>query len=114
MTTDAKPSDKRSLARQLHDLFEALSGEPFYVPFRIRLGDLRSNVRDEVEQFRLLQTAVLNNPLLDEGLTALGFSGVATMDSRRVSRETGALVQAFNHMIEQHWRHDRTWQRAHR
>jgi len=68
-----------------------------------RLMELRADADVEVNQLRCLQRSVRESPELDAALTAHGFGEVAERDTRKVDAETGALIQAFNHLIEQGW-----------
>ena len=68
-----------------------------------RLMELRADADVEVNQLRCLQRSVKESPALDAALTARGFGDVAKRNTLNVDAETGALIQAFNFLIEQGW-----------
>lgn len=98
-------STELETANRLEAAFAAASG---WTPLQRRaltrhLMELRADAEVEVNQLRCLQRAVRESPALDAALTAAGFPGVATCDTRRVAPGTGALIQAFNFLIERGW-----------
>lgn len=68
-----------------------------------KLSEIERSPETEVEQFRLLQAAVRDSPALAEAFDASGFESLATWDTRRVTAETGAFIQAFNRLVESGW-----------
>lgn len=68
-----------------------------------RLAEIERDAELEVHQFRALQQAVRESQALAEALDVAGFPGLADRDTRRVNPETGALIQAFNRLIEGGW-----------
>lgn len=98
-------STEPDTAAQLQAAFQSAAG---WTPLQRRaltrhLMELRADAEVEVNQFRCLQRAVRESPALDAALAAAGFAGIATRDTRRVAPDTGAILQAFNRLIEDGW-----------
>lgn len=68
-----------------------------------RIAQIDAGPDREVHQLRALQQAVRESAPLAKALGAAGFSGIADLDTRRVAPATGALIQAFNRLVESGW-----------
>ncbi len=68
-----------------------------------RVRDLGADALDEVEQFRQLQKACRELPALNDALVAAGLPDVAKAAIHPVVPEVGAVVQAFNRVVEEVW-----------
>jgi hypothetical protein len=103
MTNDLPSMDE--LAARLQAAFLAASGWKTLERAALlrHLMDLRADAEVEVNQMRCLQRAVRTSPALAATLEAHGFTNIAQRDTRRVDADTGSLIQAFNHLIEQGW-----------
>lgn len=90
---------------QLYAVLHAREAAPSVRRLRIRLAELGEDAKDELIQFRHLiracrEDAELTAAFVEVGLGDLNrFAGANLLDP-----ELGALVQAFNHLIEQRWR----------
>ncbi len=69
-----------------------------------RLAGIEADADLEVNQFRAVQQAIRESPALAAALEAGGFHDLAGRETRRVDPETGALIQAFNRLIESRWK----------
>lgn len=68
-----------------------------------RLSQIEPGPDREVHQLRALQQAIRESAPLAKALTAAGLPGIADLDTRRVAPATGALIQAFNRLVESGW-----------
>lgn len=68
-----------------------------------RIAHIDSDADREVHQFRALQQAARESAPLGKAFDAAGLPGLADLDTRRVAPTTGALVQAFNRLVESGW-----------
>ena len=92
------------LAAVLDEVIEQFTEPGTLRRLKRRVRELGAEVRDEVQQFRLLQRACDESRDLGRALATSGLGIVASMDTRRVSPETGRLIQAFNRLVEEKWR----------
>lgn len=69
-----------------------------------RISQIDPGPDREVHQLRALQQAIRESAPLAKALTAAGLPGIADLDTRRVAPATGALIQAFNRLVESGWR----------
>jgi len=91
------------LPDRLHQALTALGDLPALRRLRIRLDEAGENSLNEVRQFRLLQKACREDGAVQEALDVVGWSAVAGRPTVGGTAETGAMIQAFNTMIERHW-----------
>ncbi len=68
-----------------------------------RLSSIEAGPEREVHQFRALQQAARECAPLVIALDAAGLLGLTGLDTRKVAPTTGALIQAFNRLIESGW-----------
>lgn len=92
-------------ATRLQAIFDGAEDWEFLLRKKLarKLREVPAGPEAEVEQFRCLQAAVRESPALAAAFDTAGFESLATWDSRRIDPETGALIQAFNHLIEAGW-----------
>lgn len=95
--------DERAVASMLADVLGPFESQPVGRRLRTRLRDLGDDVRDETAQFKLLQRAVTESPELAKALHDKGFGDITKVDLRRPGPVGGALVQAFNRLVETRW-----------
>ncbi len=97
------PQPEKERADQLLAVIEQFADEHVYRRLRIRVKEHGANQIDEVLQFRELQKACRENAELADAIEAAGFGRIVELDTRRVSADTGAMVQVFNRLVEDHW-----------
>ncbi len=100
--SDAPPSEGE-LAQILAEILDAHAAEPAVLRLKIRLRDMGTNLRDEVQQFRQLQRACRECDELHAAFAAAGFGGIPERDPFQVDSATGQLVQAFNLFVDDRW-----------
>ncbi len=91
------------LPARLHAALDALGDLPAMRRLRLRLDELGDDHRDEVRQFRLLQRACREDADVVGALDSIGWTDVAGRGTVPMDAETGAMVQAFNAMVERFW-----------
>lgn len=97
----APPGPEGGAADRLRQALSRFAGTPVLRRLAVRVRELGENQLDEAMQLRPLQRACAEEPALAAALREAGFGEVATMDTRHVTAETGALVQAWNRVIEE-------------
>lgn len=95
--------DESAIAALLSEVLAPFEAQPVIRKLRVRLRDLGDNSRDEVAQFRQLQRAVKESPELAKAFVDKGFGDITVVDPRRPGAVGGALVQAFNRLVESRW-----------
>lgn len=95
--------DESSIAALLAEAIAPFEAEPVIRKLRVRLRELGPNARDEVAQFRHLQRAARESVELAKSLHDKGFGDVTAVDPRNPGPLGGALVQAFNRLVETRW-----------
>lgn len=95
--------DLDGLAATLRVVIDHFEGQPFYRRMRLRIRELGENAKDEQAQFRVLKRACRDEPALAERLMKRGFPNPLDVNSRVPEGLEGALIQAFNHVIERDW-----------
>jgi hypothetical protein len=70
---------------------------------RLRIRELGENAHDEVKQLDQLRKACREDPALAAALLAAGLPDLAAASGPRISPELGAVVQAFNTVVEEVW-----------
>lgn len=93
--------DEHVAATRLAEVLERFDGTPTIRRLVIRVRELGDNVLDEVSQLRPLQKACREDAALAAALGAAGFGDVAALDTRHLTEQGGAVVQAFNRLIEE-------------
>jgi hypothetical protein len=91
-------SDVETLARVLSERQDT----PAIKRLRLRVRELGDNARDELAQFELLRKACREDPALGEALTGAGLPDL-TGAGAQLTGALGAVVQAFNTVIEEVW-----------
>lgn len=95
--------DEAAVAAMLLEVLAPFESQPVVRRLRVRLRDLGDNARDEGAQFRALQRAVRESPELAKAFSDRGFGDVTLVDPRRPGPVGGALIQAFNRLVETRW-----------
>jgi hypothetical protein len=98
-----QPPDESSLAALLSEVITPFEAQPVIRKLRVRLRELGDNARDEVAQFRQLQRAVRESPELAKAFSDKGFGDLTAVDPRNPGPLGGAVVQAFNRLVEERW-----------
>jgi hypothetical protein len=98
-----QPPDESSIAALLSEVITPFEAQPVIRKLRVRLRDLGDNARDEVAQFRQLQRAVRESPELAKAFSDKGFGDLTAVDPRNPGPLGGAVVQAFNRLVEDRW-----------
>lgn len=93
----------QALADLLFLVLDKHEGSRTPARLRMRLRELGKKRRDEDQQFLLLQRACREDPQLAAELEQVGLGKIAELSAMHRSATRGRLVQAFNHMIEEHW-----------
>lgn len=92
-----------SIAALLSEVITPFEAQPVIRKLRVRLRELGDNARDEVAQFRQLQRAVRESPELAKSFSDKGFGDITAVDPRNPGPLGGAVVQAFNRLVEERW-----------
>ncbi len=95
--------DESSIAALLSEVITPFEAQPVIRKLRVRLRELGDNARDEVAQFRQLQRAVRESPELAKSFSDKGFGDLTAVDPRNPGPLGGAVVQAFNRLVEDRW-----------
>lgn len=95
--------DESAIAALLLEAIAPLEDRPELRRLKLRLRELGPNARDEVAQFRLLQRAARESQDLSKSLGDKGFGDITAVDPRNPGPLGGALVQAFNRLVEARW-----------
>lgn len=95
--------DESSIAALLSEVITPFEAQPVIRKLRVRLRELGDNARDEVAQFRQLQRAVRESPELAKSFSDKGFGDLTAVDPRNPGPLGGAVVQAFNRLVEERW-----------
>ena len=95
--------DESSIAALLSEVITPFEAQPVIRKLRVRLRELGDNARDEVAQFRQLQRAVRESPELAKAFVDKGFGDLTAVDPRNPGALGGAVVQAFNRLVEERW-----------
>lgn len=95
--------DESTIAALLSEVITPFEAQPVIRKLRVRLRDLGDNARDEVAQFRQLQRAVRESPELAKAFSDKGFGDLTAVDPRNPGPLGGAVVQAFNRLVEDRW-----------
>lgn len=95
--------DESSIAALLSEVITPFESQPVIRKLRVRLRELGDNARDEVAQFRQLQRAVRESPALAKAFSDKGFGDLTAVDPRNPGPLGGAVVQAFNRLVEGRW-----------
>lgn len=95
--------DESTIAALLSEVITPFEAQPVIRKLRVRLRELGDNARDEVAQFRQLQRAVRESPELAKAFSDKGFGDLTAVDPRNPGRLGGAVVQAFNRLVEDRW-----------
>jgi hypothetical protein len=98
-----QPPDESSIAALLSEVITPFEAQPVIRKLRVRLRELGDNARDEVAQFRQLQRAVRESPELAKSFSDKGFGDLTAVDPRNPGPLGGAVVQAFNRLVEERW-----------
>lgn len=103
MPTGRPPAgDEAHVAGAIREVFLAVGLEnPVFRRMLLRLENLGSPVKDEVEAFKVLQRACNEEGAIAEGLAARELIDPRDCDTRRPSAEVGRLVQGFARFIDE-------------
>ncbi len=93
--------DEVMVAEALREVFAQVGlANPAFRRMLLRLEQLRTPIKDEVNAFKVLQRACAEEAALVEAITARGLVDPRSIDPRLVSPEGGRLVQGFTRFIE--------------
>lgn len=95
--------DEAAVASMLAEILAPFEVQPVVKRLRVRLRELGDNARDETAQFRALQRAVKESPELAKSFRDKGFGDITQVDPRSPGPVGGALIQAFNRLVESRW-----------
>lgn len=98
-----QPPDESSIAALLSEVITPFEAQPVIRKLRLRLRELGDNARDAVAQFRQLQRAARESPELAKAFSDKGFGDLTAVDPRNPGPLGGAVVQAFNRLVEDRW-----------
>ncbi|MEZ4410635.1 MAG: hypothetical protein R3A52_29755 [Polyangiales bacterium] len=94
-------SDEVMVAEALREVFTQVGiTNPLFRRLILRVEQLGSPIKDEVQAFKVLQRACTEEAALAEALVARGLADPRAFDPRQITTEGGRLVQGFTRFLD--------------